>query len=82
MSGRQEIGGARTDHAAFARQGRLVAVVIAAAGLLAIFAPVLTGWAGLSARIEMLFYFASMAGFVWALVMALGMWRRRPGDEG
>ncbi|WP_149866414.1 DUF5337 family protein [Tropicimonas marinistellae] len=67
---------------AFARRGRVVAVVIAAAGLLAIFAPVLVQVTGLPARYEMLFYFASLAAFVWALVVALRMWRSRSGDQG
>ena len=67
---------------AFARQGRIVALVIAAAGLLAIFAPALVALLGLPGRYEMLFYFASLAAFVWALVVALRMWRSRPRDEG
>ena len=67
---------------AFARQGRIVAVVIALGGLLAIFAPALVALTGLPARYEMLFYFASLAAFVWALVVAVRMWRTRSGDEG
>ena len=67
---------------AFARQGRVVAVVIALGGLLAIFAPALVQVTGLPARYEMLFYFASLAAFVWALVVAIRMWRTRSGDEG
>jgi hypothetical protein len=65
-----------------ARQGRIVALVIAAGGLLAIFAPALVVVLGLPARYEMLFYFASLAAFVWALVVALRMWRNRSGDQG
>ncbi len=72
----------RENDAAFARQGRVVAVVIALAGLLAIFAPALVTLLGLPARYEMLFYFAALAGFVWAFVVAVGMWRSRSGDEG
>ncbi|MDV7145494.1 DUF5337 domain-containing protein [Tropicimonas sp. TH_r6] len=67
---------------AFARQGRVVAVVIALGGLLAIFAPVLVSLTGLPARYEILFYLASLAAFVWALVVAIRMWRTRSGDEG
>ena len=72
-----------SDHdRAFARQGRVVAVVIALGGLLAIFAPVLVSLTGLPARYEMLFYFASLAAFVWSFVVAIRMWRARSGDEG
>ncbi len=65
-----------TDRA-FARSGRIVAVVIAAGGLLALFAPWLTITLGLPARYEMLFYFAALGAFVWALVVAVRMWRAR-----
>ncbi|SNS80612.1 DUF5337 domain-containing protein [Tropicimonas sediminicola] len=74
--------GKHDNDSAFARQGRIVALVIAAAGLLAIFAPVLVQLTGLPARYEMLFYFASLAAFFWALVAALRMWRGRSGDQG
>ncbi|WP_238367082.1 DUF5337 domain-containing protein [Mesobacterium pallidum] len=60
-----------------ARQGRVVAVVIAIGGLLAILAPWLVQVFGLAPRFEMLFYLASMAAFVWALVVAIGIWRKR-----
>ena len=66
----------------FARQGRIVALVIAAGGLLAIFAPALVQVTGLPVRYEMLFYLASLGAFVWALVVALRMWRARSGDQG
>ena len=36
---------------------------------------------GLPARYEMVFYFASLAAFFWALVVALRMWRGRSGDR-
>ena len=74
--------GKHDTDSAFARQGRIVALVIAAAGLLSIFAPALVQLAGLPMRYEMLFYFASLAAFVWALVVALRMWRSRSGDQG
>lgn len=72
----------RETDASFARQGRGVAVVIAVAGLLAIFAPALVQLTGLPARYEMLFYFASLAAFVWALIVAVGMLRKRARDAG
>ena len=63
------------------RQGRVVALVIALAGLLAILAPVLAAL-GLPERFEMLFYFASLAAFFWALVVAVRLWlsRTRSGE--
>ncbi|WP_106206770.1 DUF5337 domain-containing protein [Aliiruegeria haliotis] len=66
---------------AFARQGRIVALVIAAGGLLAIFAPSLIAVTGLPQRYEMLFYFAALGAFAWALVVAVGMWRNRPSGK-
>ncbi|RYH12358.1 DUF5337 domain-containing protein [Tropicimonas sp. IMCC6043] len=74
-------GPSRDPDAAFARQGRLVAVVIALAGLLAIFAPALVNFTGLPARYEILFYIAALAAFVWAFVVAVGMWRSRSDDQ-
>lgn len=76
------VGKGNEHDRAFARQGRVAAVVIALGGLLAIFAPAIVALTGLPARYEMLFYFASLAAFVWALVVALRMWRTRSGDEG
>ncbi len=76
------MSGANDKDRAFARQGRVAAVVIALGGLLAIFAPAIVALTGLPARYEMLFYFASLAAFVWALVVAVRMWRTRSGDEG
>jgi len=52
-----------------AKQGRQVAIVIAAAGLLSIFAPQLTRLLGATPRIEMLFYFISLGAFIWSLVV-------------
>ncbi len=63
---------------AFARQARFVALVIAAAGLLAILAPWLIQVLGLAPRFEFLFYLASMAAFVWAMVVLARMWKKRP----
>ncbi|WP_232829312.1 DUF5337 domain-containing protein [Tropicimonas sp. IMCC34043] len=65
-----------------ARQGRIVALVIAASGLLAILAPFIVAVSGLPARYEMLFYFVALGGFVWALVVAIRMLRAaRTGDK-
>lgn len=58
------------------RQGRRAAVVIAVSGLAAIFAPVLTELGGLPMRFEMLVYLLALAGFAWALIVALQIWRQ------
>ncbi|MEL6205969.1 MAG: DUF5337 domain-containing protein [Pseudomonadota bacterium] len=60
-----------------ARRGRMVALVIAGAGLAALFAPVLVSGLGLPLRYEFLIYLAAMAAFVWALAVSIGIWRAR-----
>lgn len=62
---------------ALARRGRVVAVVIACAGLAAIFAPAIVQGTGLPQRYEFLIYLGAMAAFVWALVATVGIWRAR-----
>ena len=69
-------GGNQHDKAA-AAQGRVVAVVIALAGLLAIIAPWLTQVLGLPLRYEFLFYLIALAGFAWGLVVTYQIWRKR-----
>jgi len=59
------------------RRGRVVAVVIALSGLLALFAPVITSSTGLPVRFEFLAYFASLAGFLWAMFNIYFIWRAR-----
>lgn len=59
-----------------ARQGRLVAIVIALGGLIAIIAPWLTNILGLPIRFEMLFYLIALAAFVWALAVSYQIWRK------
>lgn len=59
-----------------AAQGRQIAIVIALAGLLAIFAPVLRQALGLSPRVEMLFYLISLAAFIWSLVVTWKLWQK------
>ena len=66
---------------AFARKGQTAGLVIAAAGLLAIFAPAIRGWLGLPVRFEMLMYLFSLAAFFWALVVAWQMWQMRSADR-
>ena len=60
---------------ALARKGRMVALVIAAAGLAAILAPYIVRWTGLPLRYEFLIYLAAMAAFVWAMVATWQIWR-------
>ena len=64
------------------RQGRIVGLVIAGAGILAIIAPWLVQVLGLQQRYEFLFYLASLGAFVWALIVAIGMLRRGPDKQG
>ena len=59
-----------------ARQGRTVALVIAAAGLLAIFAPQITRAFGGTPRVEMLLYLISLAAFIWSLVVTWNLWQK------
>ncbi len=59
-----------------ARQGRIAAVVIAAAGVLAMLAPWIVTTAGLTPRFEILMYLVSMAAFIWSLVVTLRIWQK------
>ncbi|MGQ3486551.1 DUF5337 domain-containing protein [Roseovarius pacificus] len=65
-----------------ARKGRIVGVVIACGGLLAIIAPWLTTVFGLAVRFEMLLYMISLAAFVWALAVTYQIWRARRDNRG
>ena len=68
--------------AAIARKGRVVALVIAAGGLAAILAPWIVQVLQLPIRFEMLFYLASLAAFVWAMVNIYQMRRARRDNQG
>lgn len=59
-----------------AREGRIIAITIALAGLLSIFAPAITTTLGLAPRYEMLFYLISLAAFFWALVVTWKLWQK------
>ncbi|MEL6167979.1 MAG: DUF5337 domain-containing protein [Pseudomonadota bacterium] len=65
------------DDEDFARQGRIVAIVIAGAGLLAILAPWIRSVLNLAPRFEFLFYLISLGAFFWALVVLARMWNKR-----
>ncbi|MEM0936650.1 MAG: DUF5337 domain-containing protein [Pseudomonadota bacterium] len=62
-----------------AKRGRMVALVIATAGLAAIFAPYIVTGLGLAPRFEFLIYLAAMAAFLWAIVVTWQIWRARNG---
>ncbi len=68
--------------ALMARKGRVVSLVIAGGGLLALFAPVLVRLFGLEPRYEILFYLFSLAAFVWAIVNIYQIWRIRQDNRG
>ena len=62
---------------AFARKGRITALVIAAGGIAAMLAPWIVQALGLAPRFEMLIYFSALAAFVWAMVNVFQLWRMR-----
>lgn len=60
-----------------ARQGRLVAIVIAATMVLWLGAQFLGGQIGLPVRWVFLFDLAALGALGWALIVTLGIWRTR-----
>lgn len=58
-------------------QARLAAGVIAAAGVLWVVGNVLGGEMNWAPRYAFLLDFAAMAAFVWAMIVAWRVWRRR-----
>jgi hypothetical protein len=65
------------DDKAFARQGRLVALVIAGAGAFWVLAQVFGPQLGLAGEYAFLVDLAVLAAFVWSMFVAYGMWRKR-----
>ena len=59
-----------------AKTGRTVALVIAAAAILSIFAPTFTRILGLAPRVEMLLYLISLVAFIWSLVVTWNLWQK------
>jgi len=59
-----------------AKTGRTVAIVIAAAALLSVFAPAITSALGLAPRFEMLMYLAALGAFIWSLVVTWKLWQK------
>jgi len=68
--------GMATSDEKIAKTGRTVALVIAGAALLSIFAPQITQALGATARIEMLLYLISLAAFIWSLVVTWKLWQK------
>lgn len=62
---------------ALARQGRIVALVIAGGGIAAIFARPIVDAFGLPLRFEMLIYLFALAAFLWAIIVTYQIWRKR-----
>ncbi|MEM1373825.1 MAG: DUF5337 family protein [Pseudomonadota bacterium] len=60
-----------------ARQGRTVALVLVGATLLWLLAMVLGPRLGLPGEYAILFDFAALAAFFWAMVVAFRLWRTR-----
>jgi len=73
---------ARNTDQEIARQGRIVAVVIAGAMLLWMGAQVLGAQLGLPPRFAFLFDLLAVAAFIWALVNIFWIWRKRRDSEG
>jgi len=60
----------------WARQGRIISIVIVCAGLLSIAAPSIARLTGGGFRLEMLLYLMSLAGFIWSLVVTWNLWQK------
>ena len=65
------------EERACARSGRRIALLIAAAGVLAVLAPWLVVKLGIAPRYEIFFYLVAMACFIFAMVNLAAMWRKR-----
>ena len=66
-----------TQKATQARQGRFIALLIAATGLLYVLALALGDQLGWSQRTLAFFDLAALAGFAMALWLLFGLWRAR-----
>lgn len=71
-----------TDDRQTARQARLVAIVLAATMILWMAAQWLGSRLGWEARFVFLFDMAALAGFVWALLVTVQIWRKRQSNRG
>jgi hypothetical protein len=66
---------------AFARQARIVAIVIAATGVIWMVANAIGPEIGLDPSYAILFDLAALAAFFWALVVAWRLWRVRNAQD-
>ena len=66
-------------HEKIARQGRLLALVIAATMILWMAAPWIGGAMGLNSRYVFLFDMLALSAFVWALFVGVQLWRKQRG---
>ena len=64
-----------------ARQARLVSIVIAGTMILWMAAQWLGSKLGLPERYVFLFDLFALAGFLWALIVTWGLWRKRGGRD-
>jgi hypothetical protein len=67
----------RDEELALARQGRNAGLVIAVAMSAWVALQWIGPWMGWDGRYAFLFDFAALAAFVWSLVVAVRIWRRR-----
>ena len=62
---------------ALAREARTVGIVLAATIVLWVGAQVVGGEMGWAPRFALLVDLAALAGFIWALVVTIRLWRKR-----
>ena len=74
--------GQDTTEAALAKQGRMVALVIAGAMLIWILAQWIGPMLGMPGRFALLIDFAALAAFVWAMIVTYQIWRKRQNTKG
>lgn len=71
-----------TEDQALARQGRIIALVIAGTAIFWIIATAMGAQLGLSQRLRALFDLMALAGFLWAFWLIFSLWRARQGGKG
>jgi hypothetical protein len=75
------MGHEQTD-TALAKQGRMVALVIAGSMLLWIVAQWLGPKLGMPGRFALLFDFAVLAALLWSMIVTYQIWRKRQNTKG
>lgn len=69
-----EMSDKHDDHTA--KQGKRIAIVIAAAAILSVLTPEIVKTVELEPRHEIWFYMISLAAFFWALVVTFKLWQK------